>query len=162
MKSTKLSWHQPLLATVLALGLHAQCEGGWPFHRHRGDCDCAAPVVHVAPVADCGCACAASLAPCCGIGGGMTQLGNMYGLGVHGGVATDSGSAIHDGVIHDGASHHGFSAGSTFHGSASGLTGYEGLPDMDGGGVNHRYPYHSYRRPWAHPGPRSSNVSIVW
>ncbi len=43
-----------------------------------------------------------------------------------------------------------------------GLTGFEGLPHMDGGGVNHRYPYHSYRRPWAHPGPPSTNVSIVW
>lgn len=41
-------------------------------------------------------------------------------------------------------------------------TGYEGLPNMDGGGLNGRFPYHSYRRPWAHPGPQSVNVSIVW
>jgi len=43
-----------------------------------------------------------------------------------------------------------------------GYTGYEGLPIMDGGGLHGRYPYHSYRRPWAHPGPKSTNVSIVW
>lgn len=43
-----------------------------------------------------------------------------------------------------------------------GLTGYEGLPNMDGRGVHGRYPYHSYRRPWFHPGPKSANVTIVW
>lgn len=43
-----------------------------------------------------------------------------------------------------------------------GYTGYEGLPNMDGRGVHGRYPYHSYRRPWFHPGPKSANVSIVW
>lgn len=42
------------------------------------------------------------------------------------------------------------------------LSGYEGLPFMDGGGVHQRYPYHSYRRPWFHPGPASANISIVW
>jgi len=42
------------------------------------------------------------------------------------------------------------------------LSGYEGLPDMNGGGVHYRYPYHSYRRPWFHPGPASTNVTIVW
>jgi len=46
--------------------------------------------------------------------------------------------------------------------NAGGYTGYEGLPNMDGGGVHNRYPYHSYRRPWANPGPRSTNVTIVW
>ncbi len=43
-----------------------------------------------------------------------------------------------------------------------GYTGYEGLPRMDGGGLHARYPYHSYRRPWAHPGPASANVTIIW
>lgn len=42
------------------------------------------------------------------------------------------------------------------------FTGYEGLPRMDGGGIHYRYPYHSYRRPWAHPGPASTNITIVW
>jgi hypothetical protein len=42
------------------------------------------------------------------------------------------------------------------------LSGYEGLPNMSGCGVHYRYPYHSYRRPWAHPGPASTNVTIVW
>ena len=45
---------------------------------------------------------------------------------------------------------------------SGGPTGYEGLPNMDGRGLHGRYPYHSYRRPWAHPGPMSTNVSIVW
>ena len=61
---------------------------------------------------------------------------------------------------------HSVPIGSEFHGgghsAGGGLTGFEGLPNMDGGGINHRYPYHSYRRPWAHPGPPSTNVSIVW
>ncbi|MFN8710267.1 MAG: hypothetical protein ACK50J_26645 [Planctomyces sp.] len=48
------------------------------------------------------------------------------------------------------------------YGGGSFMSGYEGLPNMDGGGVHYRYPYHSYRRPWAHPGPPSTNVSIVW
>lgn len=42
------------------------------------------------------------------------------------------------------------------------LSGYEGLPNMDGGGVHYRYPYHSYRRPWFHPGPPSTNITICW
>jgi len=48
------------------------------------------------------------------------------------------------------------------YGYGGSLTGYEGLPNMDGGGVHARYPYHSYRRPWAHPGPASTNINIVW
>jgi hypothetical protein len=42
------------------------------------------------------------------------------------------------------------------------LSGFEGIPSMDGGGIHHRYPYHSYRRPWAHPGTPSTNVTIIW
>ena len=42
------------------------------------------------------------------------------------------------------------------------LSGYEGIPSMDGGGIHYRYPYHSYRRPWAHPGTPSTNITIVW
>jgi hypothetical protein len=30
------------------------------------------------------------------------------------------------------------------------------------GAVHYRYPYYSYRRPWAHPGPMVPNVTIVW
>jgi hypothetical protein len=58
-----------------------------------------------------------------------------------------------------------FAAAGHFHHHAHhsrGLTGYEGLPNMDGHGVHGRYPYHSYRRPWAHPGPMSTNITIVW
>ena len=47
-------------------------------------------------------------------------------------------------------------------GQLHGYTGYEGLPAMDGRGVHGRYPYHSYRRPWFHPSPKSANASIVW
>ena len=54
-------------------------------------------------------------------------------------------------------------AGYGFHPARSeGFTGYKGLPNMVAGGVHPRYPYHSYRRPWAHPGPESTNVNIVW
>lgn len=114
-----------------------------------------ASVFHSAPMAEYGCACSAAVPSCCGIGGGMNQLGNLYGFG--GGI----GAVQYGPVGHDG---HGI--GSDFHGGGhsvgGGLTGFEGLPNMDGGGINHRYPYHSYRRPWAHPGPASTNVSIVW
>ena len=41
-------------------------------------------------------------------------------------------------------------------------SGFENLPDMDGGGVHHRLPFHSYRRPWAHPGIADTNINIVW
>ncbi len=114
-----------------------------------------APVFHSAPMAECDCACSAAVPSCCGIGGGLTQLGNLYGFG--GGIG-----GIHHGPVGYG----GHSVGAGFHGggvsAGGGLTGFEGLPNMDGGGINHRYPYHSYRRPWAHPGPPSTNVSIVW
>ena len=43
-----------------------------------------------------------------------------------------------------------------------GFTGDAGLPNMDGYGVHGRYPYHSYRRPLAHPGPKPNNVNIIW
>lgn len=137
-----------LLVAAAACGMSSVSEAGWPWHRRHAECDFAAPVVHMAPVADCGCTCAAVSMPCCGIGGGIAQIGTAYSLG------TFSDAGISGGAVVTGD--HG--AGNL----ASGLTGYEGLPNMDGGGVNHRYPYHSYRRPWAHPGPRSSNVSIVW
>lgn len=48
------------------------------------------------------------------------------------------------------------------HGRSRQWTGYEGLPNMDGGGVHIRYPYHSYRRPWFPPGPASTNITICW
>lgn len=86
----------------------------------------------------------------------MTQLGNLYGFGGGG-----YGSAVYgygDPSFAYGVQEvrgYRFAAG-------SGFTGFEGLPNMDGGGINHRYPYHSYRRPWAHPGPVSTNVNIVW
>jgi hypothetical protein len=68
----------------------------------------------------------------------------MYGLG----IASQDWSVIAD--------------GQGFEEVAGGYTGYEGLPNMDGSGVNDRYPYHSYRRPWHHPGPVARNISMVW
>ncbi len=97
----------------------------------------AAPV-HFAPVIHSACHCGHAAASCCGVGGGALMFaGGMPGIEYSYG---DGGSMY----------------GSSF------LSGYEGLPNMDGGGVHHRYPYHSYRRPWAHPGPASANISIVW
>lgn len=68
------------------------------------------------------------------------------------GMTAGPGGVAHLGLVH-----------SMIHvAGPAGYSGYEGLPGMDGGGVHGRYPYHSYRRPWAHPGPKSANVSIVW
>ncbi|MCA9036430.1 MAG: hypothetical protein KDA91_14950 [Planctomycetaceae bacterium] len=92
----------------------------------------------VAPVMQAGCACSSAAAGCCGMGG----------LGSVGGLYMDAAA--------------GMGYGPAFGMVGQGMTGYEGLPNMDGGGVNYRYPYHSYRRPWANPGPRAANVSIVW
>jgi hypothetical protein len=36
------------------------------------------------------------------------------------------------------------------------------LPGSGFGAVHYRFPYHSYRRPWAHPGPMVPNVTIIW
>lgn len=83
-----------------------------------------------------GCHCAHLAASCCGLGGGVSHVAGYYGLQ---GIAP-------------------FGPGVP----RSYLTGYEGLPDLDGGSINYRYPYHSYRRPWFHPGPRATNISIVW
>lgn len=112
---------------------------------HPGDgCACQRQAVvhvpHIAPMAQAfhaGCGCGAAAAACCSPGG----------FGYVG--------AIH-GIYSDSAGLHGGSAPGGF------LSGYEGLPNMDGGGIHHRYPYHSYRRPWAHPGPPSTNITIVW
>lgn len=126
------------------------------FHGRRAACDCndsstrvaySAPVsvysqpVNVAPAIEDACACTSVATSCCGVGGGMMQLGSFYGAGsIYGSGHTHSGSPA----------------------AGSFLSGYEGLPNMDGGGIHYRYPYHSYRRPWAHPGTPSTNVTIVW
>lgn len=97
----------------------------------------------VANSGDCGCAAAA----CCGPGTGLAQIAGVYS---HHGVCSH----------HRVNGHHGVYGQYPYSGSF--LSGYEGLPNMDGGGVHYRYPYHSYRRPWFHPGPPSTNISIVW
>lgn len=145
-----------LIMVTLAMMAPA-AEAGDLFHQgRRAGCDCngspsrvayAPPVVPysspvaVAPIVENACACTAAAAGCCGVGGGMMQLGSLYGAGsIYGSHAAYSGSPA----------------------VGSFLSGYEGLPNMDGGGIHHRYPYHSYRRPWAHPGTPSTNVTIVW
>ena len=113
-----------------------------------------APVMYSDPGIDVGCDCAAAATSCCGIGGGgLVQLGNLYGSGeVYGG--NFAGGSIGNGNYARGS-----------HLSAdprSFQSGFESLPNMDGGGVHHRLPFHSYRRPWAHPGIPDNNINIVW
>ena len=102
----------------------------------------AGPAVHVTEPMDPCCECASMVPACCGIGGvggGVVQLGNLYGSGEH--------------------------FGGGYPGSPdprSFESGFENLSNMDGGGVHHRLPFHSYRRPWAHPGVADNNINIVW
>ncbi len=155
--------HGVLLTATLSLLTTGFCEAGdvLGLFGQRSDCGCghtASQPVHVVPMnhyetaypmasmLENGCACSAAASACCGMGGGVMQIGSLYSAG-----SFNSGSSVSGG-------------GSQWGGPAPGsfLSGYEGLPNMDGGGVHHRYPYHSYRRPWAHPGTPSTNVTIVW
>ena len=118
-------------------------------------CGCAhdpvrhAPLTPAAPEMHAGCEFAAPVSTCCG--GGMGQLSSLCG------------SAGFYGVGHPGG--YGHSYGGGYYGSPdprSFESGFENLPNMDGGGVHHRLPFHSYRRPWAHPGIADNNINIVW
>ncbi len=100
-----------------------------------------APVLNSDPGIDAGCDCASVASSCCG--GGLAQIGNLYGSeGVYGGNVGGSHSRSVD--------------------ARSFQSGFESLPNMDGGGTHHRLPFHSYRRPWAHPGIAHNNINIVW
>ena len=102
-----------------------------------------APIVHSDPGIDASCDCASVATSCCGLGSGLAQIGNLYGsAGVYGGNL-DGG---HFGSVDP----------------RSFQSGFETLPNMDGGGTHHRLPFHSYRRPWAHPGIATNNINIVW
>lgn len=146
-----------VLATAMALGSGVSLAGDL-FGLHRGcNCNGPAPVVAVAPVAPQpvfhmapavgdACGCSAAVPTCCGLGG-LAGIGSFYGAN----------------IAYGGHMAHGYSAGG--YGSpapGSFESGFENLPNMDGGGIHHRYPYHSYRRPWAFPGTPSTNVTIVW
>ena len=125
---------------------------------HAGllDCGCSHGPTHYAPVEsqhasglysdpgiDSGCDCASAATACCGFGGGLAQIGNLYGsTGVYG--------ANFGGGRHGRVDPRGFQSG------------FESLPNMDGGGTHNRLPFHSYRRPWAHPGIADNNINIVW
>lgn len=130
------------LLSLMGRGSDCGCNRPAPFLGHFGRVGQQFPSIHLSPLAHSGCACSVAASSCCGMGGGLAQIGGLYGA--------DSIYGAHE--------------SSSFSGPASGsfLSGYEGLPNMDGGGVHQRYPYHSYRRPWAHPGPSSTNVTIVW
>jgi len=137
-----------LIAGFAGLLGWGSCSAGDLFHRHghQSDCGCSQPtpqVSHTHSAVEGSFAAALAVPACCGVGGGLAQVGNLYGLeGAYGGNSLDG--------------RHGSPASGSF------LSGYEGLPNMDGGGIHYRYPYHSYRRPWAHPGTPSTNVTIVW
>ena len=113
-----------------------------------------APVIHPAPVMDACCAYAAAVPSCCdvgGVGGGIVQPGSLYGS-----------AGLYGGGHHGG---YGYGHGGGYYGSPdprSFESGFENLPNMDGGGVHHRLPFHSYCRPWAHPGIADNNINIVW
>ena len=126
-------------------------------------CGCSRVPVHHAPLLytahemdDC-CECAPAVPSCCGFGGGgggVVYPGGLYGsAGVYGiGYARGYG---YDGGYYGGG----------YHGSPdprSFESGFENLPNMDGAGVHHRLPFHSYRRPWAHPGIAEKNINICW
>lgn len=53
-----------------------------------------------------------------------------------------------------------FAAGPTFPPLPRG--NYVWSPGSGYDAVHYRYPYYSYRRPWAHPGPLVPNVTIIW
>ena len=123
-------------ATVTQAGPGCGCSHG-PVHF--------APMMNSDPGVNAGCGCAMAASSCCGIsnGGGLVQLGSLYGsAGVYGGY--------HSGGYHGSVNPRGFQSG------------FESLPNMDGGGVHNRLPFHSYRRPWAHPGIADTSINIVW
>ncbi len=117
-----------------------------------------APLIYAAPQMDGGCDCASVVPSCCGfgeVGGGVAHLGNLYGSAGSYGIG-NAGSY---------GQGYGYGNGGGYYGSPdprSFESGFENLPNMDGGGVHHRLPFHSYRRPWAHPGIADNNINIVW
>lgn len=129
-------------SVVQAGGGHCAGCSGTPAAGGAGGCNCGhtAPAVRATTALHCGCQCGHIAAGCSGAGCGLAHIGAACGS-AHGGYP---------------------GYGQSGHPTAGFLSGYEGLPNMDGGGVHHRYPYHSYRRPWFHPGPPSANVTIVW
>jgi hypothetical protein len=147
----------PLIVLFTMLLLSPSVDAGDWLHGHRhGDthCDCHAdrgtntdyfhPAINPAVDAAWGYTSAASA--CCGGSMGISHFG--------------SSPTFHSGYAQSGTFSHGHLWPLRHHGSF--LSGFEGIPSMDGGGIHHRLPYHSYRRPWAHPGTPSTNVTIVW
>jgi hypothetical protein len=145
-----------VLVGALLLQMNSSFAGD--LFGRRGGCNCGSsgPSVTVvstmhhaevplAHVVDNACECSAAAPACCGLGG-LAGIGSAYGASVafNGHFEGEHVSGI----------------GSPAPGSF--ISGFENLPNMDGGGIHHRYPYHSYRRPWAFPGTPATNVTIVW
>ena len=102
-----------------------------------------APVIYSDPGINIGYDCASVASSCCGVGGGLAQVGNFYGSA---GVYVGNFAGGHYGSVDP----------------RSFQSGFESLPNMEGVGTHHRLPFHSYRRPWAHPGIADNNINIVW
>jgi hypothetical protein len=147
----------PVAVMITLVLLSPVVVGGDWLHGHRhgnSPCDChgqAGPDTiyshsALSPAVDAAWGYTSAASACCGGSMGIPHFASPAGFhSWHG----------QSGVISRG---HGRSV--PRHGSF--LSGFEGIPSMDGGGIHYRYPYHSYRRPWAHPGTPSTNVTIVW
>ncbi len=113
-----------------------------------------APMIYTSPEVDECCECAVGVPSCSGVGGvggGVAHPGSLYGS-----------AGFYD-LGYAGEFGHGY--GGRYYGSPdprSFESGFESLPNMNGGGVHHRLSFHSYRRPWAHPGIADNNINIVW
>ena len=146
----RLTTHFSALTAFLCLSGSAVTQAGLlgcgcshgPVHH--------APAIYAATEMDADCGYAAAVPACCGVGG-KVQLGSLYGSpGFYGGCHYRG---------------YGPGYGGGYYGSPdprSFESGFENLPNMDGGGVHHRLPFHSYRRPWAHPGIADNNINICW
>jgi hypothetical protein len=122
------------LAAVLCLSGAAATHAGSP------GCGCSQGPVSVAPMADFG-----------PIADPDREISADYG---------GDGELFQSGSLYGSGGHYGGFYGSPHPRSFE--SGFENLPDMDGRGVHHRLPFHSYRRPWAHPGIADTNINIVW
>ena len=129
------------VAALVCLSSSALTQAG----RHGCGCSQAsvhyAPLIYAAPEMAPSFEHAATVQSCCGVGGGIVPLGSLYGsAGFYGYSGIDYGSRD----------------------PRSFESGFENLPNMDGGGVHSRLPFHSYRRPWAQPGVVDNSINIVW
>lgn len=129
------------VAALVCLSSSALTQAG----RHGCGCSQAsvhyAPLIYTAPEMEPSFENAATVQSCCGVSGGIVPLGGLYGSsGFYGYGGGSDGSPN----------------------PRSFESGFENLPNMKGGGSHSRLPFHSYRRPWAHPGVVDNSINIVW